>query len=1057
MQTTRASMALSKPHRLVPGIPARLPLGCLRTRPTLHPIHAAAPVEQVPVEPVAALEEEEDRSTKAFPYYVPKDPAQQLLSSIPLVLLYPGFLAAIGATGFAGSLLGRAAPVEPGAKDITSYGTAAVAAAAVAYGCVIAKRKRDSASVVDLYNTLVDLPDATDLTPQTVAEIGSAYGINFQRDELDGLKRIYGQFLESVIPTGDVQLKGDEAARVSAFKEALGLADEDAAPVHIEVGRRLMREGFETKDRTQLFEKKKAFQRLIYVSQVVFGDQKSAFLLPWRRTFNLNDAQIFVARRDNARAIFRQFLEARGGELPAERHFLRELREKQVAIRLMDETAAEVVREAARKTIERHVMRAIEVSKATGKARDITLLVEEMDAVLSYSRKLVKYGSEDDLVSGLGMVTLHGGALEAEGRSREVKEVFRLYLEERLAAAGEFSSELEADVGQLSTVLCLGARETGALRDEVAAKMYRRLLKEEVTSGRLDAAASPATVLQALCDRLHFRPEAALELHKQLYKAKMGALLEARRGAGGLTEGDAEELKRIRRILCLPADVVKKVQRETAGKLFEELVGEIYLAGAKPLGSYEGERLERALKELRLDSDVAVEVVAQITRERFRTYITQAQREGGRDRREFASCIKKLLQFNALMVTPLLERVKGVDAAKKELAEMLAKAAEAAAKEEAAEGGAPALPAPATSAPAAQSQEETVAQVRKAMQATRGEFSEEERKAQKEITLKDDLEAPMRSEIYKNYLMYSMSGETVELPVGGVIRKKSNAQARQAEMSRLSSLADLLGMSGAEVMSAQSDLAEQAYKAQAQEVMRMGPLNEEKLAYLEDMRGQLGLSKEVGDKVLKAARVEVYGSASAAEDGKWSIERVLELHKNGGSIENLMEEVTRRNLFRREVAKKVQDGTGEADTSYYLQTLPTALALPANKVRLIVKEEVGSRKRMLLVQAVSQWRQRRLREAVTSLNNLLSCVALQPEEHPIAWKEAGELQEVYGLFCVKEESEAKRAALRAVLGLSEAEAGEIAATASVDGVPKRGGGAAGALAADADDDDESFF
>lgn len=55
------------------------------------------------------------------------------------------------------------------------------------------------------------------------------------------------------------------------------------------------------------------------MSQVVFGDQKAAFLLPWRRTFNLNDAQIFVARRDNARAIFRQFMEAKGGMLPADR------------------------------------------------------------------------------------------------------------------------------------------------------------------------------------------------------------------------------------------------------------------------------------------------------------------------------------------------------------------------------------------------------------------------------------------------------------------------------------------------------------------------------------------------------------------------------------------------------------------------------------------------------------------------------------------------------------------------------------------------------------------
>ncbi|KXZ55238.1 hypothetical protein GPECTOR_3g379 [Gonium pectorale] len=507
-----------------------------------------------------------------------------------------------------------------------------------------------------------------------------------------------------------------------------------------------------------------------------------------------------------------------------------------------------------------------------------------------------------------------------------------------------------------------------------------------------------------------------------------------------------------RHIIPTCSHLPPSVQKETAGKEFEELIGEVYLAGAKPLGAFEAERVERALKELRLDSDVAVEVMGAITRERFRGYITQAQREGGRDRKEFASAIKKLLTFNALMVTPLLDKVKGVDAAKKELAEMLMKAAEEAKKEEAAEAAgadASAAPAPAAAQP---SQEEAVTQVRKAIQANRGEFAEEERKAQKEITLKDDLEAPMRSEIYKNYLMYSMSGDVVELPVGGVIRKKSNAQARQAEMARLSSLADVLGMSGAEVMSAQSDLAEQAYKAQAQEVMRMGPLNEEKIQYLDEMRAQLGLTKEVGDKVLKAARTEAYGSAAAAEDGKWTIERVLDMHKSGSSVESLLEEVTRRNLFRREILKKATDGSGEADAAYYLQTLPTALALPANKVRMIVKEEVSTRKRMLLVQAVSQFRQRRPNEAVTSLNNLLSCVTLMPEDAPMSWKEKTELQEVYGLFCAKEESETKRAALRSVLGLSEEEAVEIAATASMDATTKKGGPSRADY-----DDDESFF
>ena len=203
---------------------------------------------------------------------------------------------------------------------------AALLGAGCAFAGFQAKKKRDGAAIVDLYNTIVDLPDPSELTEATVAAVGSKYGVNMQRDQLDGLQKIYGQFLESVIPTGETQLKGDEAERVKVLKEALGLVDEDAAPAHIDVARRLYRQGFETKDRQQQFEQRKAFQRLVYVSQLVFGDQKAAFLLPWRRHFTLTEAQLFVARRDNAKAIFKaQFEKDLGGDLQADRHFLREL------------------------------------------------------------------------------------------------------------------------------------------------------------------------------------------------------------------------------------------------------------------------------------------------------------------------------------------------------------------------------------------------------------------------------------------------------------------------------------------------------------------------------------------------------------------------------------------------------------------------------------------------------------------------------------------------------------------------------------------------------------
>jgi hypothetical protein len=45
-----------------------------------------------------------------------------------------------------------------------------------------------------------------------------------------------------------------------------------------------------------------------------------------------------------------------------------------------------------------------------------------------------------------------------------------------------------------------------------------------------------------------------------------------------------------------------------------------------------------------------------MTKQRFKAYVTQAQKE--RDRRAAAQVLKKLVQFNALVVTPVLERVK---------------------------------------------------------------------------------------------------------------------------------------------------------------------------------------------------------------------------------------------------------------------------------------------------------------------------------------------------------------------------------------------------------------
>jgi hypothetical protein len=74
-------------------------------------------------------------------------------------------------------------------------------------------------------------------------------------------------------------------------------------------------------------------------------------------------------------------------------------------------------------------------------------------------------------------------------------------------------------------------------------------------------------------------------------------------------------------------------------------------------------------------------------------------------------------------------------------------------------------------------------------------------------------------------------------------------------------------------------------------------------------------------------------------------------------------------------------GTGEFDAALLLQALPKALAIDERRVGWTVKELVGTRKRMLLVQAVSQFRCAR-REGQRALGRGALWVAACRVGHP---------------------------------------------------------------------------
>ena len=82
--------------------------------------------------------------------------------------------------------------------------------------------------------------------------------------------------------------------------------------------------------------------------------------------------------------------------------------------------------------------------------------------------------------------------------------------------------------------------------------------------------------------------------------------------------------------------------------------------------------------------------------------------------------------------------------------------------------------------------------------------------SQKEINLAKDLQLRDRQDIYRNFLLYCLSGDTVQLAMGQTV----TVERDQSEFARLSELGDILGLSQFEVAHVHSELAETAYRQQ---------------------------------------------------------------------------------------------------------------------------------------------------------------------------------------------------------------------------------------------------
>ncbi|KAK2079769.1 hypothetical protein QBZ16_002164 [Prototheca wickerhamii] len=449
--------------------------------------------------------------------------------------------------------------------------------------------------------TLFGLPSAATpdaLTREAVAALEARAGAPLLAIDPEALRAIYGLYVEWVVPVGEAPLAGDEPERLRRFKDALGLDDETAGPVHVEVGRRVLRGRLEAGTRSEDAAARRTFQKLIYVSYLLFGDR--AYVTPWARAFRLTDAQIYVARRDCARALFQkaldgacEALEVEEGAPPAaalrlDDGALGALAAARDRLRLPAEEAADMARFA----------RAAAALRQRSRRRDLAAAAAELDAALAFNaalaeaaraRRAARAGPRDGRRRRLG---------RARGYDREARELYRAYVEHALdAVAARVSAGEEGacwDAGELRAALGLGPREAQAEEAAVKEQVYRRLLR--AAAPQLDAAASPAALLGALVERL---------CGAQFREALERAL--ARADAGGL---EPEALRAVR----------------------------------------------AAARDLLLDPPAARAALAELARRRLLAFVGAARR--AKDKPEAAKELANLVEFNAHVVSPLLDELR---------------------------------------------------------------------------------------------------------------------------------------------------------------------------------------------------------------------------------------------------------------------------------------------------------------------------------------------------------------------------------------------------------------
>ncbi|KDP30450.1 hypothetical protein JCGZ_17138 [Jatropha curcas] len=919
----------------------------------------------------------------------------------PLVAnLSPPLRLASSAIILAGSLAaGYALGFRFGKSQNLALGAAAAVGGAGAAAVFAINSSVPEVAATDLHNYVAALDDPKTVKKEDIQQIAKRYGVSKQDEAFNAeLCDLYCRFVSSVLPPGGEDLKGNEVEIISNFKSALGIDDPDAASMHVEIGRRIFRQRLETGDRDGDVEQRRAFQKLIYVSTLVFGEA-SSFLLPWKRVFKVTDSQIEIAIRDNAQRLYASKLKSVTRDIDVEQ--LVSLRQLQLQYRLSDELAEDLFRQQTRKIVEENISTALDILKSRTRAvKGVTQVVEELEKILAFNNKLISLKNHVDSASfarGVGSVSLVGGEYDNERKMDDLKLLYRVYITDALSS-GRMTENKLAALNHLRNIFGLGKREAETISLDVTSKAYRKRLAQAVSSGDLDLADSKAAFLQNLCEELHFDALKATEIHEEIYRQKLQQCV----ADGELSEEDVVALNRLRVMLCIPQQTIDAAHSDICGSLFEKVVKQAIASGVDGYDADVKMAVRKAAHGLRLTREAAMTIAGKAVRKIFINYIKRARTADNRT--EAAKELKKMIAFNTLVVTELVADIKGEPSETQ--SEETLKEEEKQIKED----------------------EEWDDEEWESLETLRKIKPSEDLAAkmgkpgQTEINLRDDLPERDRTDLYKTYLLYCLTGEVTRIPFGAQITTKKD----DSEYLLLNQLGGILGLTGKEIVEVHRSLAEQAFRQQAEVILADGQLTKDRVEKLTEVQKQVGLPPEYAQKVIKSITTTKMAAAleTAVSRGRLNIKQIRELKEASVDLDSMISEKLRENLFKKTVDEIFSSGTGEFDEEEVYEKIPADLSINAEKSKSVVHELARTRLSNSLIQAVALLRQRNHQGVVSTLNDLLACDKAVPSE-PLTWEVPEELDDLFTIYMKNDPPQEKLSRLQYLLGISDSAAASL--------------------------------